>query len=286
MFGYIQPIKDELKVRQHNAYKGVYCGLCKTMRTECSNASRFSLQYDIATLAFLLCDLQGVEIEYSMKNCMLHPIKRRMTAKSNYILRYCAHINNVLSYNKLKDMWQDEKALYAPVGMLALKKGYKKSQRLFKSLDEDISKALSSLKEYEDRDEECFDYPALATGELMAAIADNCPKINEFNKKALSNMLLNLGIWIYLADATEDIERDIKKNNYNPLLKDNKVKEDILAQVEQVMTFALVQAKKALDLLELNDSNDLMNNILYMALPDRMDRIFNKINEETANEQD
>ena len=31
MFGYVRPRKDELKVRDWEAYQAVYCGLCHTL---------------------------------------------------------------------------------------------------------------------------------------------------------------------------------------------------------------------------------------------------------------
>ena len=32
MFGYLQPFKDELRMKDHQLYKSVYCGLCKSMK--------------------------------------------------------------------------------------------------------------------------------------------------------------------------------------------------------------------------------------------------------------
>ena len=29
VFGYIKPVKAELKVKEWEAYQGIYCGLCK-----------------------------------------------------------------------------------------------------------------------------------------------------------------------------------------------------------------------------------------------------------------
>lgn len=31
MFGYIKPNREEMKVKEYNTYKAVYCGLCKCM---------------------------------------------------------------------------------------------------------------------------------------------------------------------------------------------------------------------------------------------------------------
>ena len=46
MFGYIRPKIPELKVREYDQYKGIYCSLCKRMGKEYGVASRFALSYD------------------------------------------------------------------------------------------------------------------------------------------------------------------------------------------------------------------------------------------------
>ena len=46
MFGYVTAYKPELKIKDYEAYKGVYCTLCKEMGKEYGLLSRFLLSYD------------------------------------------------------------------------------------------------------------------------------------------------------------------------------------------------------------------------------------------------
>ena len=46
MFGYVTINKPELKIKEYEAYKGVYCTLCKEMGKEYGLLSRFLLSYD------------------------------------------------------------------------------------------------------------------------------------------------------------------------------------------------------------------------------------------------
>ena len=46
MFGYLQIQKSELLVREAEAYKAVYCGLCRQMGKDFSGLTRFTLSYD------------------------------------------------------------------------------------------------------------------------------------------------------------------------------------------------------------------------------------------------
>ena len=53
LFGYIKPVKQELKIKDYEAYQGVYCGLCKQLGRVYGPFYRFTLSYDFAFLAML-----------------------------------------------------------------------------------------------------------------------------------------------------------------------------------------------------------------------------------------
>ncbi|MDF2615785.1 MAG: hypothetical protein K0Q47_440, partial [Sedimentibacter sp.] len=57
MFGYVTINKMELKFKEYYSYRGYYCGLCKSLKTEYSNLSRFTLNYDMTFLILLLSSL-------------------------------------------------------------------------------------------------------------------------------------------------------------------------------------------------------------------------------------
>lgn len=278
MFGYIRPQTSELKVRQHEKYKAIYCGLCKSLGKNCSQATRLGLQYDMAAFAYLIAELSGDTFDITNQACVAHPLRRRAMSKDNKTLKYCAHITSLLAYNKLDDMWMDEKKLYAPVGKALFKSGYKKSVKNYNDLDTKMTKQLDKLHGYENDNENCIDYPASTTANIMEAIGYNAPIEDENTKRILAQLLKNLGIWIYLADAIDDIEEDLKNNNYNPLLKDGKILEDSVELTKEVMTYALVQATKARDLLPLRDAGEFIDNIIYLSLPNTTERIYNKLN--------
>ena len=58
MFGYIRPKIPELKVREYDQYKGIYCSLCKRMGKEYGIASRFALSYDSTFLVLMMLGLE------------------------------------------------------------------------------------------------------------------------------------------------------------------------------------------------------------------------------------
>jgi hypothetical protein len=53
LFGYIRPLEAELRVRELECYKAVYCGVCRNLSGKFGPPARFALSYD-ATFAALL----------------------------------------------------------------------------------------------------------------------------------------------------------------------------------------------------------------------------------------
>ena len=51
MFGYVRPYVPDLRVREHELYRAVYCGLCRSMGKHTGCASSFTLSYDFVFLA-------------------------------------------------------------------------------------------------------------------------------------------------------------------------------------------------------------------------------------------
>jgi len=45
MFGYVQPMRPELRVRDMTLYKAWYCGLCKAIKKRYGTAARGVLSY-------------------------------------------------------------------------------------------------------------------------------------------------------------------------------------------------------------------------------------------------
>lgn len=77
-----------------------------------------------------------------------------------------------------------------------------------------ITDNLRKLSEYEKANETNIDYVAGAFGNILSEIY--VYKKDEWEAD-LRRMGFYLGKFIYIMDAYEDIEEDIKKGNYNPL---------------------------------------------------------------------
>ena len=68
-----------------------------------------------------------------------------------------------------------------------------------------------------------------------------------------------------MCDCFEDIERDIKKNNYNPLLSRRESK-TFDADCEQMLSDMMARAARAFERLPLLEDAEIMRNILYSGI--------------------
>ena len=67
MFGYVRPFKGEMLVKEYDAYKGVYCGLCKALGDHYGVLARFALSYDCTFYALLALNERGAALRAEKK---------------------------------------------------------------------------------------------------------------------------------------------------------------------------------------------------------------------------
>ena len=108
MFGYVRAFVPELRVREHEYYRGTYCGLCKTMGSCTGQCSRMSLSYDFVLFTLLRLALTKSIPSFEQKRCILHPMKKRNVMKKNAELEHSAYSSALLSYRKICDDISDE----------------------------------------------------------------------------------------------------------------------------------------------------------------------------------
>jgi hypothetical protein len=87
-----------------------------------------------------------------------------------------------------------------------------------------------------------------------------------------------VGKWIYMADALDDWEKDAKKERYNPFLKlyGNRLPTpDELGSIRLALKNELYAAEAAMDLMEFKhpDIEQIVSNILYLGMPERINAI-------------
>lgn len=278
MFGYLTPLRDELKVREFNTYRAHYCGVCKALGKECGPASCASLTYDSAFLSLL-----GVSMGKGSRpiagRCPFKPWKKLFFVEPNANTQYAADVNVYLALLKCRDDRQDEHPIRGAAGSLLLSAGAKKaSARLSPDVRAGIAKGMKSLERLEKENCDLIDEPALAYGTCMQAVLGSLPagRDNTAHKEALRWMGLNLGRWTYLLDAWEDLEKDEKSGSYNVLLRRFGSAKEAKSQVERVrfgLLNSLYEAGRTAELLPGNSLAPIVKNILGEGAVTRTEQI-------------
>lgn len=259
MFGYITINKDELKIKDYRKYRAFYCGVCHSLYKQYGFSGQMTLSYDMTFLAILLSSLYEDNTVPVKRKCLPHPIKAHETIYNEYTY-YAASMNVLLTYYKMQDDWEDERSIKGAAFMRLLKRGAKKARRLFPNQAEAIKTYISEQKELEARNERNVELAANPTGRMLAAIFDY--KQDEWQKD-LQIMGLNMGKFIYITDAFDDYDKDIKKHNYNPFSEKT---ENFNEGVRGMLTLLAANFSKAFERLPILDNSELLRNILYSGV--------------------
>lgn len=263
MFGYIAVNKPEMRFREFDIYQSYYCGLCKSLKERYGKRGQITLSYDMTFLALLLTSLYEPETVQGVRRCAVHPIEKHRYSQ-NQFTDYAADMNLLLSYEKCLDDWNDEHSIKKGLLSLLLKNKDHQIQTLYPEKFDSICHQMAVIHQHEKADSSEIDEVAGAFGQIMAEIF--AYRKDEW-EETLRRMGFFLGKFIYLMDAYEDIDKDEKKDSYNPLRKLRKDNEkDFETLTRLMMTSMMSECAKSFERLPILLHADILRNILYSGV--------------------
>lgn len=280
MFGYIRPLKDELKVREFDQFKACYCALCHTLKENYGHFSRFILNYDFTFLAMLLWDENDAP-SYKCGKCIASPLKKRTFCMSSRALQICAGYSIILAWWKLRDSVSDErffKSLRDRALSILLRKAYKKASRAYAPFEQIVRSNLDELRKLEKSGnsslDACADKFALITKALASESIDN------EKYRPLEQLLYHTGRLIYIVDACDDLESDIRNGSFNPIekrfdLSKGKMTNDMKETLKTTLMHSSNLIGAAYELLPPNAWSPIIRNTIYLGMPDVYIRVLN-----------
>ena len=275
MFGYVTPDVPELKVKEHALYREVYCGLCRSMGTNVTAASRLSLSYDFVFLALVRLSLSGETVAFSEGRCLAHPIKKRQYAKETPALAYAAKASGLLTYHKLRDDIADKRFFPSlPSRFLLPAASRMRKKASLPDLDAKISSSLASLSALEKgaSSDASPDRAASLFGGLLGDIF--AEGLTGAEEKIAREIGFHVGKWIYLADAADDLEKDRKTGAFNPFLAEGTDPDRLF----NAMQLELHAASLAVELIAFPDPAiaSIVRNVIYLGMPRRAEQVLNR----------
>lgn len=261
MFGYIIINKGDMKFKEFDMYHSYYCGLCRALKERYGIAGQFSLSYDMTFLVMLLGSLYEPAVETGEIKCAAHPFEKH-TVRSSDFSYYGADMNLLFTYYKCRDDWADEGKLSRLVYGKLIKKAYRNICSRYGEKARRIDALMREISAGEKKQIQDIDYMAGLFGEIMGEIM--AVRRDEW-QESLRTMGNYLGKFIYLLDAYEDIEDDIKEGRYNPLIKKFN-NPDFEEEVKTILTMIMAGCCKEFEKLPVIENVEILRNILYSGI--------------------
>jgi hypothetical protein len=279
MFGYVKAARAEMRVREYEYYRASYCGLCRAMGKCTGQCSRMLLSFDFAYLANVRMALSATVPTFKRRRCIAHPLRRRVMMERNGELDFCAAASAILAYEKCRDNVADERGfarLRARFACLFLKGAYRRAKKRVPALAASVREHLVRLSALEKEKTPSADALAAVFGDLLADVASYDL---EGSAAVIARKIgAGTGRVIYLLDALDDLQEDMKKGRYNPFLLSygRALTEEEKKSVKDAILLYLSDMEAAFDLMDAAGDptrREILNNILYLGMPQAVDRV-------------
>lgn len=291
MLGYVIPEKSELKLREYEIYTGYYCGICKYIGETYGQLPRMALSYDAAFLALLLAGPDQEPDDPRQEHCAIHHIKYK-TIVRNRAIEYAGDVMLILAWHKLMDDARDESKLYAKATVAFLKKHYGKLQERYPCLCKKIEAGIEELSNLEKEHCDSIDRVAEPFAKIMADIfGEGVSRLYGDGADDLHSTFTDIGYhmgkWIYLIDAVDDIEENLRSGAYNPLIyrfsydEASETTEDFRRRTDEQLRFNLFQylavVGETVERLEIKKNSAIIDNVIYLGMNRRTEEVLKRI---------
>lgn len=279
MYGYIVPKKSTLRASDFVLYRAFYCGMCCETGRRYGQLPRFTTNYDFAFLSALLHDYAQADVVIEEHGCVLNP-KRKAILQTNELLTRLAATNILLCYKKADDGVIDGDGIKYRAVRRLLKKPFRSAKRTCPLVYEAIEKAYKAQREVEKSKVASTDRAADPFAGLMRELPELI--LGSKTDDNLKGLCYNIGKFVYLADALDDVADDHKHKRYNPFLEvygrfDGRREfiEEHRTDLEFCLNSICNRAERYFDSLRFTQSYSLLRNIVFDGMRDKADELLN-----------
>ncbi|MCH5153708.1 MAG: hypothetical protein J1F71_00705 [Clostridiales bacterium] len=277
MYGYVVPDKSALKVGDYVLYRAFYCGMCCQTGVLYGNLPRFTTNYDFAFFSALLHDYAAQNVVIEEHGCILNP-KKKAILQPNPLLEKLAAANILLSYQKADDGVIDGDGVKYRIVRRALRKPFRAAKRAYPEIYAAMEKAYSQQRKVEKSQVASIDRAADPFATLLKTLPELILGVQTDDN--LKGLCYNIGKFVYLADALDDITEDFKHKRYNPFLAafggftDRK---SFIALHKDELSFCfngiLTRTRDCFNGLRFSQSYTLLRNIVFFGLPAKVNEL-------------
>ncbi|MBR2441540.1 MAG: hypothetical protein IKB20_00495 [Clostridia bacterium] len=270
MFGYVRADTPYLFIKDDNLYRAMYCGVCKGIGEVCGHAARMGLSYDVTFLSVLLHNILGEDVTIEKSHCLTHCIRSRQMAAVDELTRRLGALNTILAYYKYTDDIADGDRGRGK--RLWFKKGFRLAKKKYPEIEKIVRENLKNQERTEKSGADSLDRAADATANMLQEFSVYA--LGEKSTEYTQRLFYSLGKWIYLIDALDDYDKDLKKGAYNPfrLAYGGESRKQLLSgahgeEIQFVFHAVFFDIRESLANIEFRFNRDLSDNILLRGLP-------------------
>lgn len=284
MFGYVRMYKPELKVREYEQYRGVYCSLCKQCGNRYGTGLRLTLSYDMTFLALLYMALKPDCVGFSQSRCSYNPLKTCLCCDQTEALAFAADVGALLSYYRCLDSMRDETFLGSfkeRVFYPFARRYHRKASRMQPAIDREIAAMMDAQQRLETAQTASIDAAAEPFALLMQCLCRDLSD-EEKQREVLSRFGYCLGRYVYLADAADDMQEDAKRHRYNPFVVNRNLSFEDADAVASCRQYALdvlrncqAECIAAYHLLEIHRFDGILKNVLEQGITATLSQLGN-----------
>jgi len=179
-------------------------------------------------------------------------------------MELCAAISIVFAWHKADDQAHDEHPAAGTAVRVIFQRAFSRAVRKVPELAQTIREQLQALRELEKGP------PDLIAVEMFGQLLESV-----FRQSARITLGRDMGRWIMLIDAIDDLTDDCNNNNWNPL--SDCTREEAIKKAEDRLSALEASMDRTAAVLPYVRDGGLMANIFTAGLPDVRQRIMNNL---------
>lgn len=281
MLGYVKAFKPEMKIKDYELYRGIYCSLCRALGRNYSPVAQLFLSYDFALAAVLRLAVGASGCEFSQKRCPYNPAKKCLICGRKDELDLCAHAVIITVYYKVIDNMRDagfKSKLLAYLIYPVIYFMHKKAARLAPEIEKAVSEAMEEQRIAEEKNGVGIDEAAHPSANALGKVFSL--GFEGDKKQLLYSIGYMIGRFVYILDAADDLESDLKSGSFNPFknadISNEEKRAEFANRVEEMLNLTQSTALESLDTLETKRFEEILGNIVFDGLDNCGKRVLAK----------
>jgi hypothetical protein len=157
---------------------------------------------------------------------------------------------------------------------------HKKAAKLAPEIDKIIGEAMKNQAECEKKKDVCIDEAAHHSADALGKVFSI--GFDGERKNSLYSLGYMVGRFVYILDAADDLESDLKNGSFNPFsseysdIKNTETRENLVQRAREMLNLTQSSALDAMDSLEKKRFEDILENIVFDGLTFSGEKVLKK----------